>query len=788
VVAAAFGAQGQIESSEAMTDLALQLDPKNIPARLLRARLDAGSGKIEPALERVNDVLAEDPKRSDALYLKGELLWVGQNKPQEAARSFKEVLAQDPRHMPAHNALIGIALQQSDVAAFNILVEELKKALPNSPETRLYEAQSALIERDYPKAREITQQLLRIAPDNFRVLQLAGAVELSGGSAIVAESHLNKALQVQPRLTVARRLLAESHLRSGQAARALAVLQPLLEGNPGAEVLALAAEAHLLNGQFAQSEMLFTRAAKVKPDDPKVQTALALAQVAKGNVERGLADLEIIARTDASTYADLALISSQMRRQNFAQALRAIDSLQAKLPQSALPHQLRGRVLTHRKDIDGARSSFNKALEVDPGYFPAVASLATLDIAQKKTDDALKRFQEQLAVEPKNYRALLAVAELKLQTGAPADEVRSLLGDTVKANPADAAPRLLLIDFLLSRGEYAPARAAAQDAMAAMPANLPLLDALGRAQLAAGEIQQAISSFGRLAADQPDSAQAHQRLAQAHAKNNDYVAATRSLRRALKIDPRRIQAQTALVTVAVADKRYEEALRVAREVQEQRPRAVTGYFLEAEVHLARRDWAPAMNAMQAALERQKSTTTAIRLHSTMKVAGRSSDAERFASNWMRTNPKDSEFMFHLGSVAMDERAYAEAEVAYRKVLTLLPENAAALNNVAWLMTQQGKTGAVSYAEKAVKLLPDQPALMDTLAGALAAEGQLPQAIDWQRRALAKSSNTAQYRLPLAKFLLQSGNKSDARSELMTLASLGQAFPNHAEVTSLLEKL
>ena len=46
-------------------------------------------------------------------------------------------------------------------------------------------------------------------------------------------------------------------------------------------------------------------------------------------------------------------------------------------------------------------------------------------------------------------------------------------------------------------------------------------------------------------------------------------------------------------------------------------------------------------------------------------------------------------------------------------------NALALNNVAWLMAQQKKPGALPLAEKANKLMPDQPALMDTLAYVLA---------------------------------------------------------------------
>jgi len=95
---------------------------------------------------------------------------------------------------------------------------------------------------------------------------------------------------------------------------------------------------------------------------------------------------------------------------------------------------------------------------------------------------------------------------------------------------------------------------------------------------------------------------------------------------------------------------------------------------------------------------------------------------------------------------------------------------------------------VPFAEKALQLMPEQPAVMDTLASALAAEGQLPQAIDWQRKALAKASNNASYRLRLAKLLIKGGDKAGARTELNTLAALGDKFADHAEVGTLLKDL
>jgi putative PEP-CTERM system TPR-repeat lipoprotein len=789
VVASALGEQGEVERAEATIDQALLLDPKNHRARLHQARLMAGRGAFDEALEVVLAVLTEDPLQQAALHLKGRLLWVGKDDIEGAMNAYREAVSVDPLYLRARSALIGLLLQQRDLDGFKAEVAELKKVLPNHPETRFFDTQLALIDKDVERAREGAQQLLTVLPENLRVLQLASVVELQSGALLLAENHLAKALQLSPNLPLARRLLAETHLRTGQPAKALATLQPALErAQPSAEVLALAAEAHLQLGEAAKAESYFTQAAKLNPNDAKVQTALALTQISKGNAEGGFARLETLASGDPGTHADLALISARLRGDDLDGALKAIDRLQAKQTDKSLPHQLRGRVLVQRKDVVGARASFDKALAIDPVYFPAVASLAELDIAENKPDLALKRFEALLARDPKNYRALLAVAELKQSSGAKPEEFATWLADAVKANPTEAAPRLLQIEHHLVQKNLKAARDAAQDALAAVPDNVLLLDALGRAQLASGEVQQAITAFRKAAAAQPNLPQPQLRLAEAYMAAEDLPAAAQSLRRALELSPRLLVAQRGLVQVALAEKRPNDAMAVARTVQKERPMEPIGWLLETDVHANQRALDPAITSMRTALERGKTTDHAIRLHALYAIAGHNADADQFAAAWTRDQPKDARFVFHLGSMAMDKKDYAGAEARYRQVLALSPDQPLALNNIAWVMTQQGKPGAVAYAEKAQKLLPEQASVMDTLAAALAAEDQLPKAIEWQRMAVAKAPGNPGYQLTLAKLLIKSGDKTAARGQLEQLGKLGDKFAAQAEVTQLLGSL
>jgi predicted Zn-dependent protease len=155
---------------------------------------------------------------------------------------------------------------------------------------------------------------------------------------------------------------------------------------------------------------------------------------------------------------------------------------------------------------------------------------------------------------------------------------------------------------------------------------------------------------------------------------------------------------------------------------------------------------------------------------------------------LRDNPGDLGFMFHLAAVAVGAKDYPAAEAQYRAILAVQPEHPTSLNDLAWVLLQQGKPGAVQLAEKANRLLPSSATFMDTLSQALQAEKQNPQALLWAQKAVAAAPNKPEYRMNLAKCLIASGERDKARTELRALAALGSGFSAQADVSRLLREL
>lgn len=788
-VASAWAALGDRPRTEAALKKALELSPDHTAAIVLRARIVAGAGDLAGALKLAEGVVARDPAAYEAWHLLGEVHLHGQNDRAKATEAFRRSLAIEPANVQAHLALLAMHIRDRDIASARAQADELRKVLPRHPQMVFVDAQLAFHDGNYPRARELTQAVLKLAPSHTGVLLLAGAIEGQLGSLVLSETHFGKALQLNPALLLARRNLAQVYLRSGQPARALETLKPVLAPGAGdANARALAAEASLALGDAATAERLFLEAARLEPDDERIGTALALTNLARGDAERAFVDLDRIARASKATYADLAIVSARIKRTEFDQALAAVDALEKKTNDRTLAPNLRGRIHVLRGDIPAARRAFESALAVDPRFFAAVAGLAALDLRENRPDAAQARFDAAIAADPRNPLAHIGKAELMIRADADFESVRKVLADAIQAAPTDAEPRLQLIEYGLKKRQYKEVLTIAQQAAAALPNQPRVLDALGRAQAQSGDRLQAVSTFQRAANLDPGSALPHLRLADLYKADGKSAAAVAALRRALEIDPRRDEAQVGLVDALVADRRVDEAVATARSLQ-QDPKLTVGWLLEAAVHMRSRTYDKAESVLRAGLKRHPdSSELAVRLHQVLGATGRQADARRFAEDWIRQRPQDSALAYQIATAAISRGDLAEAETRLRELVARHPRHALALNNLAWVLTTSGKPGAVAFAERAVQALPSHPGIHDTLAMALAAEGQPARALEIQKKALARAPDDDGMRLNLARIALKAGDTALARRELEALVAKGPLGTFHGEAGKLLKTL
>jgi putative PEP-CTERM system TPR-repeat lipoprotein len=788
-VATAWAALGDRAKTEIALGASLAAQPDYGPARLLNARILAGKRQFDEATAVVDAALASNARYFEAWLLRGEILEFAKSDLKGAEEAYRKALAIDKAYMPAHAALIAMRIRQRDMAGAKAQADQLRTLLPDHPYSVMVDAQLAYLDNDLARARELVQKLLRAFPDNQPVLVLGGAIEAQLGAVQQAAAFFGKALQLNPSLDVARRNLAESEIRLGQYSKAMETLGPLLGVDPPkAEVLSLAGDAELRLGNAEAAEAYFARAAKLDPSNLRLQTAAAMSRLRSGDAAQALADLQTLSAKSQDTYADEALFAAHMKRREFDAALQVLDAMTKKQPGKASHLELRGRVHLARNDLVAARQAFEQAQKADPAMFAAVSNQAIIDMLESKPAQAVARLQAAVAANPRNMAALLALAELKSRQGGSIDEVKKLFADAVAVSPTAAEPRLRQIDFALRKRLTKDALAAAQDALAALPNDSSILEAVGKAQAQSGDLQQATNTFRKLAAAEAGSPRPYLQLADVYLAAGKKDQAEAAIRKALEIDPDQPAAQNALVNILVTTNRQRDAVEYFRRMKQARPTQPLGYILEAAYHARVRENDAAAQALREGLAKTGSSDIAGKLYSLLLLVGRSAEAEKFGSAWIKQHPSDAAFDYLLAVSDIGRGDTRSAEERLRRVIAAFPGNALALNNMAWVLLRNGKPGAVAYAQRAVGLLPDRPALLDTLALALSGDKQYGAALDTQKRAVELAPEDSGLRFNLARLALQAGDKALARDELKRLKGLGAAFGGQAEVDKMLQSL
>ena len=780
---------GRFDEARAAFEAALKSSPDYARAHLGLARLQAVQKDLSGALATVDALLAKSPQDSDAWNFRADLLRAAE-KGEQAIQAYGKALALNPKLLSAHSAIITAHLraQKPDLAGKQL--EAMEKTAPKHPQTFYMKALVAYSTRDMPAAKTATDSLLKAQPNSPLALQIAGIVAFESRSDLQAQEYLSKALNTAPGLGFGRRVLTLSYLRSGQPVKALATLKPVLQGdeiNPA--WFALAGDVYMQNGEIKMAEDFFSRAAKVDPKNARNRTSLALAHMQLGQVDQAFADLEQIAATDEGVTADMALISAALRQRQADKALSAIARLEKKQPNSPVVFNLRGNTLAAKGDVKGARENFERALGLNAAYFPAAASLARLDLSEKKPDDARKRFESVLAKDPKNVAAMMAIAELRLRSDAKPEEVAGLLANAIAAAPDDVAPRVALINLYMQSKDNNKAVGAVRDAIAALPDKPEILDLAGRVMQQTGDTNQALAYYGKLAALLPSAAEPYMRMAeiQLGAKNKDSARA--SINKGLAAQPDSIALHRAMIMLDLDAGRFTEALNRAVELQKTHPKETAGHVLAGDVLVAQKKWAEAAAAYRGGLKvAENSTDLAQRIYAAQSAGGQAADAGRFAESWLKAHPKDGRFRAFLAETANGRKDHAAAATHYRALLAEQPKNPLLLNNLAWTLGQLRDPKAMSYAEEANKLAPNQAAIMDTLGMLLVDKGETDRGLDLLRKASELAPQAAGVRFNLASALIKANKKADAKKELEILAKLGDKFPGQAEVAKLMQGL
>jgi Flp pilus assembly protein TadD len=176
----------------------------------------------------------------------------------------------------------------------------------------------------------------------------------------------------------------------------------------------------------------------------------------------------------------------------------------------------------------------------------------------------------------------------------------------------------------------------------------------------------------------------------------------------------------------------------------------------APLHSVDQGWRAAGRALLLVRPRA-STDEALRRAVALERAGRTEEAARLYRRVLAVRPDSVRAWVDLGNAEAARRRIADAEAAYRRALEISADDRDALNNLAWLLLEEGSRleEAESLAARAAAQPgPERPSAQDTLGRIQLARGRCEAAARTFDEALAGSPIPGSTRVRLLDGLLR----------------------------------
>ena len=771
-------------------EAALKLEPKEPRALIGLAKLAEGAGDKDAANRYVQQALDAAPENPQAWVAKGDLAFLaedyaGAESDYQKVLDFKNTDWLPQERFYALGRLVDAQVRQShfDKALANI--QALEKMSPEQPFPHYLHAVVLYKQGHLDDAVDQLQKVLQVSPNNPQAQMLMGAVTYAQGNYGQAQMNLSNVLGLDQKNVPARKLLALTFYREGNSQQALNTLRPAAPANAtDAELLAVlqraAAEgagmphpASSAGGAGSPAGTRFARAGQALTSGNQAEAIRLLKEMpAQGGSDE--------------VQRNTLLVMAYLRDKRPEDAIKTAADYVAKNPKDSGAHLLYGTVLVATGKRTEARGQYSEAYKLDSNNLAALLSLGNLDSLEGHYQDAAGRYKTVLEKDPHNAAAMTALGQLAAVQGDKAEAIKQLK-QAIAAAPKSTAPYIALVMVYSEAGQFEEAATTARQLAEANPGNPAALNAFGAAELNAAHHDKALQPLQQAVKLAPQVSMYRVNLARAQLLNKDSKDAEDNLEKVIKADPGQLQAATLLAFLKLQNHDLPGALALAQNLQKQTATKAAGFTLEGDLYMANKSYDKAAEAFQQGLKIQYDRPLVVKRYLALNASG-AKQPDAVLRDWLGKHSDDAATRLLLAQYYMDHTQNQQAAEQYEQVLKAFPSNIDALNNLAWIYTEQHDPKALALAEKAYKLAPGAPGIMDTYGWALIAHDQPKVALPILEKAAKAAPNTLTIQYHLAVAQARSGDQAGARATLGALLKSKDNFNESGAAKKLYDDL
>jgi putative PEP-CTERM system TPR-repeat lipoprotein len=775
---------GNKDEAAASLDRTLTI-ARNTPNLTARAKLALDNGDIALATKLTDEALGQQPNDPGALLLKIDLLQraVQATKALDYANTLVNVTHSRPAALLTR---AGVYLQLNQDSKAEPDVDAALATAPTMATALFYKADLKFRAKDAKGAWAILQTLPREFLSSRPDLGMTTAqIAVAAGQRETGADILHSTVEKNPANINARLKLAALYMLLNESDNALKTLQPVM-GYSDVRVNALLAQIYAVQKKIPQSLDYFRKASQGGFGGEALKIQLANADLVQAKYDDAIQLLEPLNAQHANQPQIVGpLVTAYLKKGDFNNATKYAQALTIAVPNSPFGPYYEAEIAAQKGDLNGAIAANTAAVKRDGKFAPAFFARANLLSNKGDIPAAQADLQRVLSINPKYTLASMRIAELYQQVGDDNKAVAALK-TSAAANPNDLLLYSTLTRFYAARHRWPEASAAIATYLKNVPNDGSALALQADIELSTGAVDPAIKQLLKLHHDYPHSQDVSLLLARGYALKGDNKTAHDTLVQALADEPKSSPAHIAIVANDLSRNDSAAALSDATAFTKNVPGAGSAQTLALVLaRQGKRD--EAVNVLQQSLAAFPDPRTVIQLHAALRGNGKAKAADTVLESWLAQHPHDVAVRQLYGSSLMfSNKPMAEQQM--RQILADEPSNLVALNNLAWLLTEKDPGQANQFAQRAMKIAPNAPSVMDT-AGWIAWQlKQGPAALSLLERARAGAPADPEIAYHLSVVLAASKRGPEAKKILASTLANNKAFDDRPKAELLSAQL
>jgi len=425
-------AMGRTQEATDLDSQILKEDPKNVPGRIVHARLQSVVPATAAAgFEELKKIVQDAPESAEAHYYLGQA-YLQNGDGQHALAEFEEALRQNPNSVPTLHAAAELLLRANSLDAAGDYAQRCIRLQPNSPSERLLLGNILVRKGDTKGAIDQLENATQLAPKDENARVVLAQAYTSAKDYKHAESELDTALSASPKSTFVLGSVADYWISRGQASKAVEQAKKFLATDPqNAQAKAILGSSLLSAKAYPEAQAALEQSIQAKPDF-QAYILLGKLHTLKGEPESAI-----------GAYT------------------RAIDMQ----PRYAPLYAAVGNIYLEKKDFPNAQKYFEQCLKIDPDFAVAASNLAWIYATQGGSLDlAVGLAQKAKQALPDTASVSDTLAWVYVKRGNFSSAV-PLLQECLKKNPENALYRYHLGVALIGKGDKAKGRAEIEAAL-----------------------------------------------------------------------------------------------------------------------------------------------------------------------------------------------------------------------------------------------------------------------------------------------------------------------------------